>query len=248
MWSFWNITYNTWAKEFWTGGNDFSAVCAIPVLQWPAAFHTIGLNGSWTRPFYPLQNEFCLLKYSALSRTSPGEGCTRTACLCVAVCRGKCLLKLHYHQQDPSMARGFMAPSVSRDLANVFFFSFLLKVGIHSTSLPKQVPPLSTCSPKRWIHKCDAAVVNHSHCLVCSKTWGKGWGAGLQTCWGWRVTGWASALLRRVISSSASSAGAGKTALHWPRYMSTKRRESTRQPCDKGMMEVRTVRWYLCCA
>lgn len=237
-----------WAKEFWTGGNDFSAVWAIPVLQWAAAFHTIDSNGSWTRPLYPLQNEFCLLKRSALSRTSPGEGRTRTACLCVAVFRGKWLLKLHCHQQDSSMARGFTAPSVGRGLADSFFIS---PRGTHTQHLPVKAGTSS-------LHLLSKEMDSWTWC--CSSEpfpppgvqqdmgHGVGRGAGLQTCWGWRVTGWASALLRKVISSSASSAVAGQTALHWPHYMSTKRRESSRQPWDKGMLEARTVRWYLCCA
>lgn len=88
------------------------------------------------------------------------------------------------------------------------FFSFLLEVGTHSTSVPRQVSPLSICSPKRWIHECGAAVLNRSHCLVCSKTWGKGLaevqackpaGAGvlqgeLLHCWG----GWFLPLLRQL--------------------------------------------------
>ncbi|EOB02185.1 hypothetical protein Anapl_05378 [Anas platyrhynchos] len=37
------------------------------------------------------------------------------------------------------------------------------------------------CEEQRWIHECGAAVLNRSHCLVCSKTWGKGL-AEVQAC------------------------------------------------------------------
>lgn len=143
------MTHNMWAKAFWKGGSNFSPTWAVPAQQWPAAIHTIDFNGFWIRPLYPFQNEFWLLNWNLQLWAALAQDKASLHKSCVfgqGGIHGQVTAQIHC--SESSAAMGFTDPNTGRGFAAGFQSSLRYMDGI---SLTSQRPPLSICSPKRWL-------------------------------------------------------------------------------------------------
>ena len=244
-------------KRFWKGGSNFSPVWAVPARQRPAAIHTVDFNGFWIRPLYPFQNEFWSLNWNiqlwaalAQDKASLHKSCV----FGLYGIHGQVTAQIHRYERDSSMANGIHGSQHQQGLS--CWFSLLLEVRIQTAS-PLQARGLLPPSALQRDDFLKAALQEFTMPPAQSTARHKAQGrlsyGAINLPWLAGEQLWdelSSALLkRRVIYMWCVSA----RCLSWTdnsilALLHVYKEESSNQPCDKGMMKVWRVCWYLCCA